>query len=297
MPATLFFSAVAAVVLLPAAAQAQKLSGIGDSISQGYNANCPSWFFCGEQPSYSFGQGTSSIVNSLYLRGGFPQKQFVSVSGAEMVGGSNNAAAQASRICAQATRPTDVVLELGGNDVCNRGGVSSMYSVTTWGNALQAAIDTLAPCLPAGARVHVLSMPRVDFLYDAGNQAGCGIKWYLAALFGARVTCQIVTTTSPATRAQVGARIDQYNEEIRARVEAARVLHRGIRWSTDWRGSRAQGFTDTSVGTYRFSGGDVAPADCFHPYRTGQCKLACIGHKTWNGLNSSRCFASSTCAQ
>jgi lysophospholipase L1-like esterase len=265
---------------LASAADAQKLSGIGDSISQGFSAN--NW--PGDHPSYAFGQGTDTNVNSLYLRykAKFPgfTKEFVSVSGAEMVGGSNNAAAQASRICAQASRPNRVVIELGGNDVCNRDkgsstdAASNMYSVTTYRNGLKAALDVLGGCLPTGAQVLVLSMPRVDFLYEAGNAKNailCNAVWSLAGV------CPIVTGESSADRRrQIGARVDAYNDGLYAEVTAADSRYAGkVHFITDWQGGLASN-PNTSIGAYQFSAGDINTADCFHPHKdTGQKKMAC----------------------
>lgn len=289
---------VCALGAVPGAASAQtKLSGIGDSISQGYDANCPSFFICGDQPAYAFGQGSNApLPNSIYLRSHIPTVQFVSVSGAEMVGGTNNAAAQATNLCAQATLPDRVVLLLGGNDVCNRSSTSTMYSTTTFGNALGAALDTLAACLPPLAQVHVLSVPRVDYLYDAGVQARCTSKWCLAGLFGGTCTCALVTQGTSADRVAAGQQIDAYNQELANRVASANTAYQAakqITFSTDWRGA----LPNTSVGTYAFQGSDLAQSDCFHPnYSSGQCKLACIGWTSWNGLDRTGCFSASTCA-
>ena len=264
-----------------AAAQPRKLAGMGDSISQGYSANN----LPGDHPDQAFGQGTNATVNSLYSRylARFPgfTKEFVSVTGAELVGTANSAAAQATRICMQTQKPDRVYMLLGGNDVCNRarntGGdpTLNMYSVTTYRNALKAALDTLAGCLPAGAQVLVLSMPRVDYLYDAGNAKNfvtCNLVWSTASV------CRIVTAESDATRrAQIGARVDQYNASLREEVRAADVRHsaRGVRFLTDWQGPSSSR-PSTSVGTYRFTKDDIALDDCFHPYGdTGQKRLAC----------------------
>ncbi len=263
-----------------AVAQPRKLAGIGDSISQGYSANN----LPGDTPRYAFGQGTESEVNSLYSRylAMFPgmSKQFESVTGAEMVGGMNSAAAQAQRICMQTEKPNRVYIELGGNDICNRASTTSgdatvnLYSVTTYRNALKAAIDVLAGCLPMGSQVLVLSMPRVDFLYDAGNAKSitCRAVWSLASV------CRIVTAESDAARrAQIGARIDQYNAGLREEARSADVRYaaRGIRFMTDWQGPMTSR-PSSSVGTYRFTKDDIALDDCFHPYySTGQRKLAC----------------------
>jgi hypothetical protein len=262
-------------------AQPRKLAGIGDSISQGFSASALPF----DTPDRAFGQGTDATVNSLYSRylariPGFT-KQFASVTGAEMVGGSDNAAAQAQRICMQTTKPDRVYILLGGNDVCNRTRATgsdatvNMYSVTTFRNGLKAALDTLAGCLASGSQVQVLSMPRVDFLYDAGNAKNtitCNSVWVLASV------CRIVTAESDATkRAQIGARVDQYNAALREETRAADVRHssRGIRFLTDWQGPMSSR-PSTSVGTYRFTKDDISIDDCFHPYyNTGQRRLAC----------------------
>lgn len=273
-------AAAQALGLRAADAQPRKLAGIGDSISQGFSANG----LPGDHPDQAFGQGTDSTVSSLYSRylAKFPgfTKEFVSVTGAEMVGGTNSAAAQAQRICMQTTKPDHVYILLGGNDVCNRASnatdaVANMYSVMTYRNALKAALDTLAGCLASGSQVLVLSMPRVDFLYDAGNAKNsitCNSVWFLASV------CRIVTGESNATRrAQIGARVDLYNAGLREEVRAADVRHsaRGIRFLTDWQGPMSSR-PATSVGTYRFTKDDISLDDCFHPYyNTGQKRLAC----------------------
>lgn len=283
-PRVVLGAALTAAALLAApaahAADPQKLAGIGDSISQGFSAN--NW--PGDHVTYAFGQGTDTGVNSLYLRfkAKFPgfTKEFVTVSGAEMVGGSNNAAAQASRICAQASRPNRVVLELGGNDVCNRSSgsatdaASNLYSVTTYRNALKAALDLLGGCLPSGAEVLVLSMPRVDYLYEAGNAKNaflCNTVWSLAGV------CSVVTGESDAgRRRQMGTRVDGYNDGIHAEVDGANLRYPGkVHFASDWQGALGTN-PNSSVGSYKFSASDINSADCFHPYKdTGQKKLAC----------------------
>ena len=183
---------------------------------------------------------------------------------------------------AAATHLTPTYMELGGNDVCNRARSSgadpttNMYSATTYRNALKAAIDTLAGCLPQGAVVQVMSMPRVDYLYEAGIQRRglyCQGVWSLAGI------CRIVTgETNAARRASVGARINEYNEALGAEVSAAQARHAAkLRILTDWQGVAASG---RSLGTYRFTGPDINGADCFHPYSSGQRKLACVAWET-----------------
>jgi len=262
-----------------------KLSNIGDSISQGFGANSVP----GDHPDLSFAQGTSGEVGSLFLR--FQAldpsltQQPESVSGAELVGGGDSFAAQASRVCAQAVKPDHVTVMLGGNDVCNRDSsdtadaTANMYSLDTWLNGLRAGLDQLAACLPAGATVHVLSVPRVDFLYEAGHDKSF---WCFDIIWPVAGICRIVTAEDdPARRAQIGARIDEYNEATTAELAAYDTNANGrnpagLHILGDWEGSIDDGGENTSIGAFVFGEGDINGVDCFHPNTGGQSKLACV---------------------
>jgi hypothetical protein len=258
-----------------------KLSGMGDSISQGFDATC-----CGELPHLGFGQGTDPSVGSVYSRyralGALPRgKEFASRSGAEMV---NDALAQAQAICRMGVKPDRIVLLLGGNDVCNRASVGSLYPVATFRAALRGALAALgdpACGLGPGSWVHVLSMPRVDMLRAAGLAKGgvqCEAIWSLANV------CRVVTAQpDPAVLAQIGAVVDAYNDGIAAEVADADTANGGlvgVHFTTDWRGPRATN-PDSSVGTYAFGPSDVSDVDCFHPSVAGQRRLACLAWETW----------------
>jgi lysophospholipase L1-like esterase len=263
-----------------------KQSNVGDSISQGFDANdLPS-----DHPELSWVQGTDGRVNAMFtryvrIRPGFTQ-QPESVTGAELVGGRDNLAAQASRICAQRVRPQHVSILLGGNDVCNRPSSSSsnaaanMYSVATWTNALRAGLDQLSACLPTGSTAQVESVPRVDFLFEAGHQKSF---WCAYIIWPAAHICRIVTGENNAgRRAQIGARINQYNDALRNETIAYNSNSNGrnprrIRFVTDWVGSIESGHRNSSVGTYQFTANDINGVDCFHPNIPGQAKLACAG--------------------
>ena len=72
--------------------------------------------------------------------------------------------------------------------------------------------------------LHVLSMPRVDYLREAGVNKSfwCRSVWSLAGI------CRIVTGETDANRRrQVGARIDQYNDGLQQEVTGAD----GVRFS------------------------------------------------------------------
>jgi lysophospholipase L1-like esterase len=262
-----------------------KQSNAGDSISQGFAANGS----LGDHPDLSWAQGSDHRVNSTASRyaaahAGFTQEP-ESVSGAEMVGGNDNFAAQASRICAQSSKPERVRVLLGGNDVCNRprsdsaDAAANLYSVATWTNALRAGLDQLAECLPPKSVVQVLSMPRVDGLYQAGHDKSA---WCYLGVWPLGGVCRVVTAEGDAgRRAQIGARIDEYNDALAAEVEAYATNAngkngRGVGFVTDWLGRIAAGHANTSVGTYTFTAADINGSDCFHPNIDGQARLACL---------------------
>jgi lysophospholipase L1-like esterase len=266
-----------------------KQANAGDSISQAFGANG----FPGDRPHLSWVQGTDWRVDSTASRyaetiAGFTQEA-ESVTGAELVGGDDNFAAQAARICAQPTKPNRVRVLLGGNDVCNRprsstaNAAANLYSVTTWTQALRAGLDQLAACLPPRALVQVLSMPRVDGLYEAGISKSAWCSWGIWPLAG---VCRIVTAeTSASRRAQIGARIDAYNNALAADVAAYATNAngrnaRGVGFVTDWVGSMASGKSRTSIGTYSFTSADINGVDCFHPNIEGQARIACVAWAT-----------------
>jgi len=262
-----------------------KQSNAGDSISQAFCANGWPW----DHPDLSWAQGSDDRVSSMAdrtadLYAGFTQEP-ESVTGAEMVGGNDNFAAQASRMCAQDVKPTRVRVLLGGNDVCNRArsasadATANLYSLTTWTNAFRAGLDQLATCLPPRSVVQVLSMPRVDGLYEAGHDKSlwCHLGvWPLAGI------CRVVTgEKSAARRAQIGVAVDRYNDALAREIatyhaNANGKNPRGIGFFTDWVGSIASGKPNTSIGTYRFTADDINGTDCFHPNIKGQGRISCV---------------------
>jgi hypothetical protein len=269
-----------------------ELAGIGDSIMQAVDAE-PGLPF-GDQVELSFARGSDGRVDSLFSRYqalGYlvGRSGFVSQSGAEMVGAGSipNALGQAQSICNRSTKPDRIALMLGGNDICNRSSFAALYPVQSFRDALKSALDTLGQpsCgLPAGARVHVLSMPRVDLLRAAGLQQGtgyggnsCQTIWSFGSI------CTVVTgETQQSVLDQIGATIDAYNDGIRAEVEAADALYggTGIRFTTDWQGPMPA-HANTSVGTVTFGASDLSDVDCFHPSVSGQGRLACIAWESW----------------
>jgi lysophospholipase L1-like esterase len=235
------------------------LANIGDSISQGFDADDsepldlnelvadPTKVFH-DMPDLSWIQGTDARIGSVFSHYRASNAALVespvSHSGAELVGKGSavpNLVAQAQQLADKS--PQLVYVLLGGNDVCNRDpaegddATANMYSVDEWRAGVQAGLAALVQALPAGATVRFLSMPRVDMLVDQVGTSPAPMKMsssfgdvdahptcqslWVAAKAGGRAICPIVTLESDADRRkQIGARIDQYNDALATEVRS-----------------------------------------------------------------------------
>ncbi|MCW5890884.1 MAG: hypothetical protein KIT14_10055 [bacterium] len=273
----------------------KKISVAGDSISQGFAADCTSGGIGGaicllaaDKPQYSWFNGTHASMNSIHKRylaiNPAVASQRQSVSGAEMRGGSNSFAAQAAGILAQVPVPDHVEVLLGGNDICNRDCVdpascgNPMYTDQQWRDAVRAGLNPLVTNLPLGSTIFLLGIPRVQDLREVGlvkTGTTCNTQWSTFSI------CRIVTDggtlngeTYAVRRAGVGARQRRYNEILREEALAydsnANGLNpRGIEVVVDYVDEETP-----SVGTTPFEPGDIDAADCFHPSIAGQNKIA-----------------------
>jgi lysophospholipase L1-like esterase len=232
------------------------IAAAGDSITRGYDADAV--FPPGERLQYSWATGTSSKVNSLYLRilaanpaisgNGFND----AATGAKM----SNLAGQVSTAVSQ--NAAEVVIELGGNDACTST-VGGMTPVTTYRSEFASAMKTLSLGLP-DARIYVLSVPNVYRLWLIlhGN-GGARAVWSAASI------CQSLlanpTSTAQADvqrRAAVRARVVAFNKQLQ-QVCATFVHCR---------------FDGNAVFNNNFLVSDVNTLDYFHPSISGQAKLA-----------------------
>ena len=260
-----------------------KLSGIGDSIMQGFDAKPCGLPICFDQPEYSFAQGTDGSINSLYSRFGAPESEFVSITGAELIAGSDNGTEQAAAICKQKVRPNRIVVLLGSNDICNADSVAMLATPAEFSAALTSMLVTLtseACGLAKASAIHVMSIPRVDLLTAVGGtktDVDCNAVWKTYDI------CHIVTAaTSGKTIATVAETVRGYNRAVAdavAQVAGAIDASRQLQLTTDYVGETP----NTSFGTYEFASEDISSLDCFHPSEKGQKKIACMAWQTWEG--------------
>ena len=294
----------------------RSMANIGDSISQGYDAddslpldmnlvvsNADAVFH--DNPQYSWVQGTdpriSSVASSYRLLDDKLTVTPISHSGAELLGKITdrpNFEQQATLLVAKDAHPDLTWVLLGGNDICNRpkststDATATLYPVADWVAAIDRGLTILAAGLDAGAMVKIMSMPRVDLLYEQAGDAKIAVKYGVAS---ASLTCKqfwnttaaldkgvcsiLTTETSAARRAAIGARIDAYNDALAAearRFAKDRGLNpKGVRFLSDWHGGIDSGGTlNESMGTYEFNADLVSKRDCFHPSIKGQIGIA-----------------------
>jgi lysophospholipase L1-like esterase len=279
----------------------------GDSITQGFAADCTCnagllgllCLLCpagGDQPEHSWFDG-DSLGSSFYdLYGGVGSgitSNRVSVSGAEMTGGGDSFSSQVDNILSLVPIPDLAVIELGGNDVCNRDCVdpghcgNPLYDDATWTAAVEAGLEKLVgfdhpTSLPAGSTVYLLGVPRVQDLYAAGVAKQQGTNAINCDSFRDTFdVCEIATLNAPMngedlpTRlAGISARIARYNEILRDLALA---------YSTNSNGKNPTGIEVvadyanenlSSIGTTSFGPDQINGGDCFHPSLSGQRELA-----------------------
>ncbi|WP_162846052.1 SGNH/GDSL hydrolase family protein [Seongchinamella sediminis] len=271
-----------------------RLEGAGDSIMRGYNASCTGNtgfldLFCysgGDQNQNSFLDGSSSNVVSLldrYLaqQANFSGSKAASVSGAEMTAADkNNFASQASAIVAATSQPTVVVVELGGNDLCNRSSDADLYSDAVWQGAVQAGLDVLVNHLPDGSTVYLSSVPRVQDLRAVGlakQAAESGVD--CASFWSSFDVCRIATASDTYFDA-LQERQRRYNEILAEQAAAynADALTTGVEVVAEYQAVIADS-TVSAVGNFAFTPSQINGGDCFHPSISGQNKVAEI---LWN---------------
>lgn len=283
-----------------------RISVAGDSISRGFAADCScnTNFFCllcllgGDQPEHSWFDGGSSAVNSVLDRYRAAEPLIGSsntaVTGAEMLGADSNFAAQADAILAQTPLPEHVEVQLGGNDICNRGCTDAancadpLYTDAEWTAALRLGLDKLVAGLPEGATVILHGVPRVQDLRAAGlaKQAAssnvdcegvwldydiCPIATQGAALNGESIGQRL---------AAVAARQQSYNAILRSEAAAYNLNSngrnpRGIEVLASYVDENTPSF-----GTFSFGAADIDGGDCFHPSLSGQNTAAGL---SWDG--------------
>jgi lysophospholipase L1-like esterase len=255
--------AMSSLVLTPGTTSAvsypRSMASTGDSITRAYNDCLFPYVDC---PSASWSTGTSTAVNSQYLRlralnpaiTGHAHND--ASSGAKMAG----LAGQMSTAVAQHVQYVTVLM--GGNDACTST-LSGMTSVSAFHTQFSAAMQTITSGLPS-TKVFVSSIPNVYHLWEIfKDNLAARTVW---ALFG---VCQSLLADPLSTDADDVARRQAFYQRV---VDYNAVLGEVC---AEYRQCR---FDGNAVFNATFTTADITTRDFFHPSVSGQAKLAAV---TW----------------
>ena len=236
-----------------AASYPNNIAALGDSITRAYNT---SRAFV-DAPQNSWSTGTSTAVNSLYLRllaknPALSGQYFnYAVTGAKMTSLATQAAKVGSSI-------QYVTILIGANDVCTSS-ESTLTSVANFQAQFQAGLNTIRTKAP-NAQIYVVSIPNIYNLWAIlRTNATARFTWSLFGICQSMLAnANSTSTTDAARRARVKQRNIDFNTVL-ATVCAATANCR---------------FDNNAVFNTTFVTTDVSTRDYFHPSLAGQAKLA-----------------------
>jgi lysophospholipase L1-like esterase len=243
-----------------AASYPSSMASTGDSITRAFNT---SWFPYIDNPSASWSTGTSTSVNSHYLR-------LLKLNRAIKGHNANDAKSGAKMIdlagqmqTAVGQKVEYVTALMGGNDLCTST-VDAMTSVDTFRVQFRSAMNVITAGRP-GTRVYVVSIPNVYHLWELfKDNSSARTTW------AAFKVCQSLLANPLSTDAADVAR----REAVRQRnIDFNTVLYDVCALYA----SQCH-FDGNAVFNAVFVASDVTTRDYFHPTISGQAKLASV---TW----------------
>ncbi|MET8159302.1 GDSL-type esterase/lipase family protein [Sphaerisporangium sp. NPDC005289] len=254
--AFVFLPAFAVALPSPALAAAPPVPGsmasMGDSITRGFNA-CGFYLDC---TSRSWSTGSSSSVNSHYLRLRAANPSLVAHNDAKSGATVADMPGQAQQAVSQGV--DYVTILIGANDAC-ASSEDGMTSVADFETRFRATIETLSTGLPE-ASIFVASVPDLKRLWEVG-------KGNLAArtAWAALDICQSMLARPRSTDAADAARRDRVRQRV---ADYNTVL------STVCAERPACRYDGGAVFGYPFALADLSTWDYFHPNTNGQKILA-----------------------
>jgi len=232
------------------------MAAVGDSITQAASSGGS---LGTDYPANSWSTGTSSTVNSHYLRllalnpAISGQNHNRSVSGAKVA----DLNGQMQQVVA--LQPDYLTVLIGGNDLCTDT-APGMTSVSAFGSQFATAMATLATGSP-NTNVYVSSIPNVYHLWELfkGN-------WWARFIWSVGNVCQsLLANPTSTTQADVDRRasVAQRNVDFNAQLASVCAAYVHCRWD----GNAAYNTVFTT---------SDAAGDYFHPSIAGQAKLAAV---------------------
>ena len=260
-PAAIFALVVALALASPSAAGAasypKSMASTGDSITTAFNTGFIPYI---DNPSASWSTGTSTAVNSQYLRLLKLNPNILGRNYNDAAGGARmiNLPGQMQKAVAQ--RVQYVTVLMGGNDLCTAS-VGTMTSVATFRSQLTTAMNTLTSGLPS-VRVLVVSIPNAYRLWQLFKD-----NFFARTVWATFRVCQSLlanplstATADVARRDAVRQRNQAYNDVLRDTC----ALYIQCR------------FDGYAVFNTVFTASDITGRDYFHPSSPGQAKLASV---------------------
>lgn len=234
------------------------MAALGDSITRAFNTGFFPFF---DAPQNSWSTGTSSAVNSLYVR--------FRVQNPNITGRNYNYAVSGAKMAdlnAQAQRVSNtieyVTILIGANDVCTSS-ETTMTSVAAFETQFRTAMLTLKNRAP-NARLYVLSIPNAYRLwYLFRNNSSARFTWWLYRICPSMLKNPTSTAAADvARRAQVQQRIHDFNAVLQA------VCTQDPTFAAHCR------YDGGAVFNEPFDVVDVSTRDYFHPSLAGLARLA-----------------------
>jgi lysophospholipase L1-like esterase len=246
---------VALTASAASAAYPNSMAATGDSITRAFNTCSFPFIDC---PANSWATGTSTTVNSFYLRilavnpGISGHLSNDAVSGAQMA----DLPSQVANAVRQ--RVEFVTIAMGANDVCT-GSEETMTSVASFESSLRGAMATLARELPA-TKISIGSVPNIYWLWSLLHTNRSAVStWNSLGI------CQSMLRNPTSTSAEDEAR-------------RLRVQQRNVEFNTVIANVCATYATcefDNNTGyNFRFEANEVSTRDYFHPAVRGQQSIA-----------------------
>ena len=260
-PAAIFALVVALALASPSAAGAasypKSMASTGDSITTAFNTGFIPYI---DNPSASWSTGTSTAVNSQYLRLLKLNPNILGRIYNDAAGGAKmaNLAGQMQKAVAQ--RVQYVTVLMGGNDLCTSS-VGTMTSVSTFRSQLITAMNTLTSGLHS-VRVLVVSIPNAYRLWQLFKD-----NFFARTVWATFGVCQSLLANPLSTAAADVARRDAVRQRNQAYNDVLRdtcALYIQCR------------FDGYAVFNTVFTASDITGRDYFHPSASGQAKLASV---------------------
>lgn len=235
------------------------IASMGDSITRGFNA-C-GWFV--DCPSRSFSTGSTTAVNSHYLR--------IRAKNPAIDGHASNDARSGAKVADMPGQAATVVSQraayvtilIGANDACTSS-EASMTSVAAFRGSLDSALGTLKAGLP-DAKVLLISVPDLKRLWQVGkDSASARTAWGLFSI------CQSMLANPTSTAAADTARRDRVRQRVidfNGQLAAACAAY----------GANCK-YDGGAVFGYAFQLSQISTWDYFHPNASGQAVLATVSY-------------------